>query len=293
MKLSDLIQAILVIIIWGFNFIVIKTAVSEIPPIALTALRFSFVALLVAPFFRPSRDQFFKIAKIALILGCGHFGMLFIGLSGADAATTALMIQLGIPFSVILATLLFSDPLGWGRIVGMSLAFAGAALLAGEPNGASPLALGALLVSAFCWAWANILIKQYKEIHSMTIIGWMSLLALPVLVIVSYLMETGQFIAIQTASWKAWISLGYIVFGSSILAYYIWYRLISRLSINQVVPFSLLAPMIGVAAGILILDEAFTLYKAVGGLLTISGVALIEIRQARLRKHALIDASIK
>ncbi|MCW8944461.1 MAG: EamA family transporter [Sedimenticola sp.] len=293
MKLSDLIQAILVIIIWGFNFIVIKTAVSEIPPIALTALRFSFVALLVAPFFRPSKDQYFKITKLALILGCGHFGMLFIGLSGADAATTALMIQLGIPFSVILSTLLFSDPLGWGRIVGMSLAFTGAALLAGEPNGASPLALCALLVSAFCWAWANILIKQYKEIHSMTIIGWMSLLAMPILATASFFLETGQLIAIQSASWKAWAALTYIVLGSSIIAYYIWYRLISRLSINQVVPFSLLAPMIGVAAGILILDEAFTGYKAAGGLLTISGVALIEIRQARLRKLGLIDAPIK
>ncbi|MCW8889833.1 MAG: EamA family transporter [Sedimenticola sp.] len=293
MKPSDLFQAIVVVAIWGFNFVVIKTAVSEIPPIALTTIRFCFVALLIAPFFRPTKEQLPKLVWLSLVLGCGHFGMLFIGLSGADAATTALMIQLGIPFSIILATVLFSDPLGWGRIVGMSLAFAGAALLAGEPDGASPTALAALLVSAFCWAWANILIKQYKEIHSMTIIGWMSLLAIPILASASFFLETGQLAAIQTASWKAWAALSYIVMGSSIIAYYIWYRLISRLSINQVVPFSLLAPMIGVAAGILILDEAFTGYKAIGGVLTISGVAFIEIRQARLRKLALLDSPIK
>lgn len=284
MKLSDLLQALAVVIIWGFNFVVIKVAVSEIPPLALTTLRFAWVALLVAPFFRPSRAQVGSIAALALVLGFGHFGMLFIGLRGADAATTALMIQLGIPFSVILSTLLFADSLGKVRLLGMVLAFSGAALLAGEPEGGTPLALLALLVSAFCWALANVLIKRRSDIHPLTIIGWMSLLAMPILLLCSALFESGQISAIRHASGSAWAALGYIVIGSSIVAYYLWYRLIARLSINQVVPFSLLAPLLGVAAGILILDEPFTLYKAIGGALTLGGVALIEIRQARLRK---------
>lgn len=263
---------------------VIKSAVAELPPLLLTALRFAAVALLVAPFFRPTRAQLRPIGILALVLGCGHFGLLFIGLQGADAATTALMIQLGIPFSVILSTLLFADSLGKGRLLGMLLAFSGAALLAGEPEGGTPLALLALLVSAFCWAWANILIKRHNDIHPLTIIGWMSLLAIPALMAASWLFESGQIAAMRAASWHAWAALGYIVVGSSIIAYYLWYRLIARLSINQVVPFSLLAPLLGVAAGILILGEAFTLYKAIGGGLTIAGVTLIEWRQARLRR---------
>ncbi|MCW8904392.1 DMT family transporter [Sedimenticola sp.] len=292
MKLSDLLQALAAVIIWGFNFVVIKVAVTEIPPLALTALRFAWVALLIAPFFRPTRAQFGSIAALALVLGFGHFGMLFIGLRGADAATTALMIQLGIPFSVILSTLLFADILGKVRIFGMAMAFSGAALLAGEPEGGTPLALLSLLVSAFCWAWANVLIKRRSDIHPLTIIGWMSLLAMPILIVASALFESGQLTAIQTASGNAWAALGYIVIGSSIIAYYLWYRLIARLSINQVVPFSLLAPLLGVAAGILILDEAFTLYKAIGGTMTIAGVALIEIRQARLRKLKVLTPDI-
>lgn len=287
MKLSDLLQALTVIIIWGFNFVVIKVAVSEIPPLALTALRFAWVALLIAPFFRPTRAQFGSIAGLALVLGFGHFGMLFIGLRGADAATTALMIQLGIPFSVILSTLLFADRLGKVRLFGMALAFSGAGLLAGEPEGGTPLALLALLIAAFCWALANVLIKRRSDIHPLAIIGWMSLLALPLLIASSALFESGQLSAIRSASVQAWAALGYIVIGSSIIAYYLWYRLIARLSINQVVPFSLLAPLLGVTAGVLILDESFTLYKALGGALTLGGVALIEIHQARLRKRAV------
>jgi len=280
MRPTDFLQTLTVIVIWGFNFVVIKTAVSEIPPLALTALRFAVVASLVAPFFPPAKDQLLSILGLAVVMGFGHFGMLFIGLNGADASTTALMIQLGIPFSSILAAVFFSDLLGWVRGLGMAIAFAGAAMLAGEPEGGTPLALGALLISAFCWAWANILIKRVPSMHPLTIIGWMSLLATPILVILSAFLETGQIEAIQTASWKAWGALTYIVLGSSIFAYYLWYRLITRLSINQIVPFSLLAPAIGVAAGILILGESFTVYKAVGGALTIAGVAVIEMHRS-------------
>ena len=288
MRPADLVQALTVIIIWGLNFVVIKTAVNEIPPLFLTTLRFTLVALLVAPFFHPRREEIKGILWLSLVMGAGHFGMLFIGLQGADAATSALMIQLGIPFSVLLSTLLFADRLGPVRLFGMGMAFAGAALLAGEPEGGTPLALAALLLSAFCWAWSNILIKHYPHIRPMAIIGWMSLFSMPLMLSASLAFESGQWEAIEAASWRAWAALGYIAIGSSIIAYYLWYRLIGRHNINQVVPFSLLAPVIGVAAGVLILDEAFTLYKAVGGLLTVSGVALIEIRQARRRRQAAI-----
>lgn len=284
MRPTDLLQTLVVVVIWGLNFVVIKTTVSEIPPLALTALRFIIVALLVAPFFRPKKDQFISIVWLAAVMGFGHFGMLFVGLRGADAATAALMIQLGVPFSSILATLFFAEKFGWVRGLGMGMAFTGAVLLAGEPQGGTPLALGALLVSAFCWAWANILIKKIPSIHPLTIIGWMSLLAVPIMIGMSVLLETGQLDAIQTASWKAWGGLGYIVLGSSIIAYYLWYRLITRLNVNQVVPFTLLAPMIGVAAGILILEEAFTVYKVVGGTLTIAGIAIIQWHQMNKNK---------
>ncbi len=284
MRPTDLLRVFTVVFIWGLNFVVIKTAVSEIPPLMLTTLRFALVAIIIVPFFRPTKEQLASILGLSLIMGVGHFGMLFIGLRGADAATSALMIQLGVPFSTILAAIIFSDKLGWIRGLGMGMAFGGAALLSGEPQGGAPLALGALLISAFCWALANIMIKRIPATHPLTVIGWMSLFAIPMIAPLSAIFESDQLTAIQIASWRAWGALGYIVLASSIVAYYLWYSLIARLSINQVVPYTLLAPVIGVTAGVLILGEDFTLYKAVGGSLTIAGVAIIEWRQVRRRK---------
>lgn len=92
--------------------------------------------------------------------------------------------------------------------------------------------------------------------------------------------------AVQAASLTAWLTLSYTILASSLLAYYLWYSLISRLDVNQVVPFTLLAPMIGVGAGVLILGEEFTIYKMIGGLLTIIGVAIILFRQSRKATHS-------
>jgi O-acetylserine/cysteine efflux transporter len=283
MRLTDLLQVLTVVLIWGFNFAAVKIAVTAIPPLALTTLRFLGVALLLAPFLRLEKGQFLPLLQLSLVLGVGHFGLLYLGLKGADAATVALLIQLGVPFSSILAAIFFADRLGWIRGSGMAVAFAGGALLAGEPSGGTPWAVGALLVSAFCWAGANIIIKRISHISTMSVIAWISLLAVLPVALLSLLFEEGQWQAVVQAEASIWALYAYTVCGSSILAYTLWYRLLGRLPLNQVVPFTLLAPMLGVAAGVWILGEAFTLYKAIGGGMTLAGVALIQLRQLRPR----------
>jgi len=281
MKPNDFLQALCVVVIWGFNFVAIKLSVTEIPPITLIVLRFSLTAVILIPLFRITRIQLLQILPVSLVLGVGHFGLLYIGLRGADAATSALLIQLGVPFSSILAAIFFADKLGWKRSIGMGMAFCGAAFLAGEPQGGAIISIIALVVSAFCWAWANILIKKLQGIHPLAVIGWMGLITTPFIAMLSYVMETGQVDAVLSASPIAWMTLAYTIIGSSILAYSLWYSLISRLDVNQVVPFTLLAPMIGVGAGVLILGETLSVYKIIGGLMTIVGVFIIQMRLAK------------
>ena len=52
MPLKDILAALVVIVVWGANFVVIKVGVDEIPPMLLGALRFLFVAF-PAVFFVP------------------------------------------------------------------------------------------------------------------------------------------------------------------------------------------------------------------------------------------------
>lgn len=284
MNLRDTLQALCVVIIWGFNFAAIKVTVGEIPPLTLTIIRFGITATLLLPFFRLSFIQLKQVVPVALVLGVGHFGLFFVGFRGADAATVALLLQLGVPFSCILAAIFFKDTLGPKRIAGLAMAFVGAAFLAGEPQGGTIISIASVVACAFCWAWANILIKKLSGIPPLAIMGWMSLFAMPVLGIMSWFWEENQIQAVQEASIVAWMLLSYTVIGSSIFAYHLWYRLIDRLDVNQVVPFTLIAPVIGVGAGVVLLGENFTIYKLLGGLMTITGVAIIQFRQMKRHK---------
>ncbi len=141
MRPIDLFQVLAVVLIWGFNFVAIKTAVMEIPPLALTVIRFLLVGMLLTPFFRPERSELQPLLLLSLTMGVGHFGLLFLGLRGADAATAALLIQLGVPFSSIMAALFFADKLNWVRAAGMGMAFIGAGFWQESPGGVHLLRL--------------------------------------------------------------------------------------------------------------------------------------------------------
>ncbi|MBX9635788.1 MAG: EamA family transporter, partial [Magnetospirillum sp.] len=63
----------------------------------------------------------------------------------------------------------------------------------------------------------------------------------------------------------------------SLVAYSLWYRLLARHSMNQIVPITLLGPVVGVASGVMLLGEPLSWQKLVGGAITIAGVAVVQL----------------
>ncbi len=281
MKPLDYLTATLVVGIWGLNFIVVKLGTGELPPFLLTGLRFALAGLLMAPFFRPQKGQLPAILAVSFLMGVMHFGLLFFGIGGMEAATAAITIQLSAPFSALMASIFFSDHLGWRRGLAMLLAFLGVGLLVGEPTPPPAIPLLAVVVSALAWAYAQVVVKKAGPIAPLTLNAGMSLFAAPMLLALSLAVEDGQVQAMAQAGWAGWGAVVFTALLASITAYTLWYRLISRYDMNQVVPFTLLGPVIGVAGGVLLLDEALTWHKMVGGALTLIGVAVIQSRTAR------------
>jgi O-acetylserine/cysteine efflux transporter len=273
----DLLAALTVVTLWGLNFVAGKEAVAALPPFLVSTIRFVAVGLLLAPFCRPRRDQLPALAVVAMVLGVGHFGLLFYALKDLDAGSAAVAIQLGVPFSVLLAWMVFRDRPGGRRLAGIALAFSGVALLAGDPGRPSLGPLLLVVVSISFWSVANILVKRLGEISPLVLNGWVSLLAAPVMLALTLTFEHGQAAAMAAAGWQAWAGVAFTILFSSIVAYSLWYRLLGRHPVSRVVPFSLLGPVVGFLGGVVVLGEALTVYKVVGGLLTVAGVAVIEL----------------
>lgn len=275
--------AVLVMVIWGYNFVVAKTGIAEFPPIFMMGLRFALSAMLLVPFVAMPRGRMKEIAALSVTLGAAHFSMMFTGLKTVDASTAAIAIQLQVPFSALLATVLLSDPPGWRRMAGMAVAFGGVVLIAGEPRFAGNLwALGLVIGAAFVWAVGNIQVKKMGQIDEMALLAWMSVMAAPQLFLLSWMLEDGQFAAAQAATWRGWGAVAYQAVVVVAISYGIWYRLLARHSVNVVVPYTLLVPLFGVASAVLWLDETLTTRVVFGGAITILGVAIILLRRPHL-----------
>ena len=276
----DIFLIIVVMAVWGANFGVSKWGLQELPPLMLIGLRFGLTALLLVPFTRLPRDKMLPVLMLSVTLGFVHFSLMFTGLRQVDASTAAIAAQVQVPFSALLAAIFFKDRLGWRRALGMALAIAGVVLLAGEPQTSSNiLYLGMIIASSMIWAVAAIQMKQLADVDALTLNGWMALFAAPQLLVGSWLLEDGHLEAIAGAGWKGWGAVVYMAVVVTIFGYGIWMKMLSRYQVNQVMPFTLLAPVFGVVAGVVMLGEGLSLLKLLGGVITICGVAIITVRR--------------
>ncbi|CAA0089328.1 putative amino-acid metabolite efflux pump [Starkeya nomas] len=275
MPLRDKLLAVAVICLWALNMIVIKLGVAELPPMLTTALRFTLVSALLVPFTCLSRRQLPGVLLVSVTFGTIHFGLLFAALEHAEAGTSAVVIQLGAPIATLLACLWLHEPLGLVRLAGLVISVAGIVILAAGPTLPPPLSLVLLVVSASGWAVTNLIVKQMPGIRPMTMMGWSSLFSVPQLLLASWIFEADRWGMVATAGWNGWFSVLYSAVGSSIIAYGIWYWLLQRHSINAVVPYSMLNPLLTVLFGIVLIGDDPSPVKIIGALVMVVGVALI------------------
>jgi O-acetylserine/cysteine efflux transporter len=283
MKPVDVLLAIAVAVIWGMGFVVAKAAMSHFSPILLMALRFTLTALCLVWFFRPPPELYKSLFWISLVSAALQYSLTFNGLRGIDASTAALLVQLEVPFGLLLAWLLLGERVSARQGIGMIVAFGGALLIIGEPRLSGDLIYAFMVIGgAFTWAVGQIMIKKLGNLGGFRLISGVALFATPQLYLASWLLERDQVVQIETASVNAWGAVVYLGLVMTALAYAIWYRLLGQYNVNQVMPFLLLLPVTSVFGGIFFLGESLTLKIALGGCLAIAGVAMITIQRLRL-----------
>ena len=292
MKPVDVMLAISVAVIWGMGFIVAKAGMAHFSPILLMALRFTLTTLCLIWFFRPPPGLFRQLFWISLVSAALQYSLTFNGLRGIDASTAALLVQLEVPFGLILAWLVLGDRIRPLQAAGIMVAFGGAVLIIGEPKLEGNLIYAFLVIGgAFTWAVGQIMIKKLGNLGGFRLISGIAMFAAPQLFVASFLLEQNQLEQIQTASMGAWAAVVYLGLIMTALAYGLWYRLLGHYSVNQVMPYLLLLPVTSVFGGIFFLDESLTTKIAIGGCLAIVGVAMITIQRWPGRPRVAKDGS--
>jgi len=281
MPLIQVFCAVLVPLLWGYQFVVIKIGVAEFPPLFFLALRFLAIALLLVPVVkRPQRGQLGAIAAISVFLGTLNFGLFYVGLGLGSGSLSAIAYQLATPFTILLAWPLLGERPGALTLGGVLLAFAGVALLAAGPfDTANALPLLLVIGAAFSFALSNVLTKRQGPFDALMLMGWSSLFAMPQVMLMSLLLERDHLAHLGAADARGWLALAYTVFIGGIAGFGLWFWLIARWSMARIAPFGLLLPVFAMIASVIFLDEALTPQLALGGLITIAGVALTQFRR--------------
>src|ERR1700749_5015527 len=131
MSAIQIVCAVSVPLLWGYQFVAIKVGVAAFPPLFFLALRFLAIALLLVPFVKPpTRQQLGPVAAISIFLGGLNFGLFYVGLELGSGSMSAVAYQLATPFTVLLAWPLLAERPSRLAAAGVLLAFAGVIVLA-------------------------------------------------------------------------------------------------------------------------------------------------------------------
>lgn len=276
---------VVICLLWGFNLIASKAGVGHFPPVLFTALRFALVAMLLVPFLRWHPGKMARLMLAAALSGGLQFALLFIGLSLTDGvAKVAIATQLGVPFTTLMSVLFLGEVIRWRRWLGISLAFAGVAVIGFQPGLLEHrTGLALVVASTLIGSLGLVAVKSLGEsLRPLELQAWFAWTAVPLLLFLTFWLEDGQREAIASATLVDWSALLYTAIVASLIAHTGFYWLISRYPVTSISPVTLLSPVFGVGFGALLLGEALTARILVGGALTLGGVFIIAMRERTL-----------
>mgnify|MGYP006275481325 CR=1 FL=1 len=280
MRPMHLALVLFIAVIWGVNFVMVMYVVAEFPPIFANAVRFIMVLAALSLYLRPKGAHMGRLIGVALVLGVLHFGLMFVAMSlTVDLAPIIVTAQTNVPFATLLAVLVFGERIGVWRTLGIALSFAGVLVIGLDPRGLANLpAVGLILASAFSYGLAANLMRGLGMVSPLTVQAWVAAMAVVGSLLISLVAETGQITALGSAGPWAWGGLVYGAFGAHIIGHVGMTFLFQRYEVTTVSPYMLLMPVFATAAAVLLADEVLSGREIAGGLMTISGVGLITLR---------------
>jgi O-acetylserine/cysteine efflux transporter len=278
MSPKDLLLALVVVVAWGVNFVVIKVGLHGVPPMLLGALRFALAAVPAVFFVKRPQMPWRWLFAYGATISFGQFAFLFSAMYvGMPAGLASLVLQAQAFFTLIFAALFLHERFRVPNVVGLLIAAGGLAIIGMQGGHAMTLAGFILTLCAACsWALGNIVTKKVGKVDLVGLVVWGSLIPPLPFFALSYAFEGPQRIvaALSGISAMSIFAIVYLAFIATLIGYGLWSRLLSRYPASQVAPFSLLVPIVGLASASLFLDEQLSAAQIVGALLVMAGLAV-------------------
>ncbi|WP_163576220.1 EamA family transporter [Halomonas faecis] len=291
MNFTSRLLVVLVALLWGFNFVVIRWGIEDIDPATMTALRFFFTAFPLIFFVKRPNVKLGVLALYGILFGAGVWGLVNLSVAlGTPAGHASLLLQLSAFLTVIAGLLKYAEPFTLVKKVGIGIAFLGfATVVFNKGNAVSSFGVALVFLSAGFWTICNMIIKSYKPDNVVGFIVWSSLFVPIPFGAVMLLSQSGEgtttyigyISGFSLPTMKGWASIFFQAFATTLLGYGIWSYSISRYGLSNVAPYSLLVPISGLFFGWLLYQEVLSSGEIVGSALVIIGLALLSVNNLK------------
>jgi len=273
-----LLLALVVVAVWGTNFVVIKWGLADFPPLTFAALRFTFAVLPAVFFLRRPKVSWWNLAAYGLLIGVGQFGVLYIAMTEwISPGLASLVVQTQVFFTIGFAMLMAGERVRSFQVVALAMAAAGLGWLMAHTNAeVTPVGLGLVLFAALAWAGGNTAARAAGPVNMLSYVVWASIFSAPPLFVLAFLFEGWPAISqsVVHADAGAWAAVLWQSAGNTIFGYTAWAWLLARHPAATIAPLSLLVPVFGMGASALLLGEALTSWKLTAAVLVLGGLAL-------------------
>jgi O-acetylserine/cysteine efflux transporter len=281
-KRSDIGLGLIVVLLWGLNFIAIKLGVAQVPPLMLASIRFLLVSI-PAVFFLPRPPISWKgLIALSMTLYVGQFGFLFLGIKlGMPAGLASILHQSQAFFTLLVAVIFLKEKLHWNHLAGLLIAAAGMMIIGYQQNtNMTAIGFWFILIASSSWGVGNVIMRKVTQgippFSMLSLVVWSGFVSFFPMTILSLIIEgfSSWQQAISVMNWTSAFSFMYLAYLSSLAGYGLWGTLMSRYPATVVAPLALLVPIIGMSSTALFLGEIFTFWQLAGSVLVMAGLAV-------------------
>ncbi|WOH19437.1 EamA family transporter [Paenarthrobacter sp. GOM3] len=283
--------AVLVAVLWGINFVAIDLGLHsngrDVPPLLFVAMRFLLVVFPFILFIRKPDVGWKAIVGVGLFMSAGQFGLLYLGMAlGMPAGLASLVLQAQVLFTILLASRFLGERPSRRQLAGVVLGIAGLGVVALGRSAVAPvLPLMIVLAAALSWAVGNVVARHSKAKSGLGLVVWSGAVVPVPLAGLSLVVDGPDTVwaTLSDLQPATILSAIYTAVFASLVGYGIWNRLLSLYPSSDVVPFTLLVPVVGMTAAWLVLNEIPTPAEILGGLILLLGVATAVLGATRKR----------
>ncbi len=275
----------LVCFFWGTTWLASHDGVQHMPALQMAGIRQLIGGSCYVLFFIykgvkwPNRKEWQSIIVLSVLNFFLSNGLATWGVQYISAGLGAIIGAIFPLWLVVISLFISKSKVSTKAIIGLLIGFAGVCVIFYEHlqdfwNADFRLGIILSIIATWTWAFGTL----YTKKHAASFNPYFSLglqMVISGIALYSVAEATNKVVTIAAIPWRSWIAIGYLVVFGSIISFIAYIYALQRLTTEQTSIYAYINPIVAVLSGWIVFGEKLTVFIAIGGLVALSGVYLV------------------